>query len=57
MTINESITIGTNQYKNYIYSLSADELYKLSALHNFADLNTIKKYGITRQEIINFLIN
>lgn len=57
MKINEAITIGTNQYKNYIHSLSIDDLYKLSAIHNFADLNTIKKYGITRKEIIDFLIN
>ena len=57
MKINEAITIGTNQYKNYIHLLSIDDLYKLSAIHNFADLNTIKKYGITRKEIIDFLIN
>jgi hypothetical protein len=57
MTINEAIITGKNQYKNYIHLLSIDDLYKLSAIHNFADLNTIKKYGITRKEIIDFLIN
>lgn len=55
MTISEATTQGKNDFNYSLANLSDEELYNLSELWNFADRETIKKYKITRAEIIDFL--